>query len=63
MRNKHKTAIQPEEQLSTDVIAFCALLARIMMRCLKERNPQVLEFLSLSSQAEEGKTGGTHDAT
>ena len=38
-----------EEQVSTGVIAFCALLARIMMRCLKEQNEQALQILSLSS--------------
>jgi hypothetical protein len=38
-----------EERTSTDVIAFCALLARIIMRCLKEQDEQVLDILSLSS--------------
>jgi hypothetical protein len=37
-----------EERASTDVVAFCALLARIMMRCLKEQNEQALRVLSLS---------------
>lgn len=27
-----------EEQLSSDILAFCALLARIVMRCLKEQD-------------------------
>jgi hypothetical protein len=35
---------QPEE-LSSDVKRFCALLARIMYRCLKERDPRLLALL------------------
>jgi len=47
-RISYQSEIQ-EEQVSTDVIAFCALLARIIMRGLKEQNEQVLDILSLSS--------------
>ena len=50
------------EPLSSDVRTFCTLIARIMMRCLKERNPLVMELLSLSAKAEEAETGETHDA-
>ena len=35
-----------EEQVSTGVIAFCALLARIIKGGLKEQNEQVLDILS-----------------
>ena len=38
------------EAFSSDVRAFCTLLARIMMRCLKEQNEQALRTLSLPSQ-------------
>ena len=37
MSDKNKEAIQQQENLSSDVIAFCALFARIMMRCLREK--------------------------
>lgn len=43
-----------KEQLSPDIQAFCALLARIVMRCLNQRDARVLTILSLSSR--QGKT-------
>jgi hypothetical protein len=39
---------QPEE-LSSDIKMFCALLARIMYRCLKERDPRLLALLKESA--------------
>ncbi len=56
---------RPEEQLSSDVVALCSLLARIMMRCLREKNPSMMKFLLSPPQTEqeERETGGTHDAT
>ncbi len=62
MSEENKEAIQRQENLSSDVIAFCALFARIMMRCLRERNPRVRGLLSLPSPSERRETGGTHDA-
>jgi hypothetical protein len=62
MSEESKEAIQRQENLSSDVIAFCALFARIMMRCLREKNPRIMGWLSLSSQSKELETGGTHDA-
>jgi len=62
MSDMKKEAIQLEEPLSSEVLAFCALLARIMMRCLREKNPQVMRCLSLPSQSEELEAGETHDA-
>ena len=62
MSDEHKEAIQPQENLPSDVVAFCALFARIMMRCLREKNPRVRGFLSLPSRSEEREPGGTHDA-
>jgi hypothetical protein len=62
MSDENKEAIQLQENLSSDVKAFCALFARIMMRCLREKNPRVRGLLSLPSRSEERKTGGTHDA-
>ncbi len=62
MSDEHKEAIQQQENLSSEVKAFCALFARIMMRCLREKNPRVIGWLSLPSQSEGRETGGTHNA-
>ena len=62
MSEENKEAIQRQENLSSEVIAFCALFARIMMRCLREKNPRIMGRLSLPSQSKELETGGTHDA-
>ncbi len=35
-----------DEALHPDVVAFCALLARILHRCLKEQDPRIMAFLS-----------------
>ena len=40
---------EQEEELSSDVKRFCALLARIMYRCLKERDPRLLALLKESA--------------
>lgn len=44
-----------EEQPSADVLAFCNLLAGIVMRCLKQRDARVLKVLSLSSHQRKTK--------
>ena len=62
MVDTKKDAIQQQEPLSSDIVSLCALIARIMIRCLSEKNPQVMEILSLPSQAEKTQTGETHDA-
>lgn len=62
MPEDNKEAIQQQEKLSSDIVALCALFARIMMRCLRERNPRVIGLLSLPSRPEERETGGTHNA-
>jgi len=64
MQEQHKHD-QPEERLSSDVVALCSLLARIMMRCLREKNPSMMKYLLSPPQAEqeEIETGETHDAT
>ena len=54
---------EPEERLSSDVVALCSLLARIMMRCLREKNPAMMRYLLSPSQSEQEEigTGGTDD--
>ena len=41
--------VQMDEVLSSDVVALCALLARIMRRCIVEQDERIMEVLSLSS--------------
>ena len=36
---------EQREELSSDIQVFCALIARIMYRCLKERDPRLLALL------------------
>jgi hypothetical protein len=62
MSDENKEAIQQQESVSSEVVAFCALLARIMIRCLREKNPHIMRWLSPSAQAKQFETGGTHDA-
>lgn len=38
-----------DEQLSPDILAFCKLLARIVLRCLTQKDARVLSMLSLPS--------------
>ena len=53
---------QQEEQLSSTIVAFCALMARIIMRCLRERDPEVMKVLFPHWQIDEQETGEKHDA-
>jgi hypothetical protein len=62
MSDENKEAIRQQENLSSEVKAFCALFARIMMRCLREKNTRIRGLLSLPSPSEKRETGGTHDA-
>lgn len=41
------------EELTSDVKAFCELVARIIMRCLRERDSRVLQVLALSFTTDE----------
>lgn len=62
MSIEHKEAMRPQEHLSSDVRAFCALVARILMRCLREKNPRVMGRPVLPPQLKDAEVGGTHDA-
>jgi len=60
MPAESKKTIQQSETVSSEVVAFCELVARIMIRCLREKNSQVMQLLSVSSQ--QGlETGEPHD--
>jgi hypothetical protein len=58
---KKPEVIEHDGQLSSEALALCQLLARILMRCLREQDEQVLKALSLLSEADRQTTGGTHD--
>jgi hypothetical protein len=62
MSVEHKEDMRSQEQLSSDVRAFCALVARILIRCLQEKNPCVMGCLALSSELKDAEAEGTHDA-
>ncbi len=40
----YSTVIEPS---APEIVAFCSLLARIMHRCLTERNPRIMALLDL----------------
>jgi hypothetical protein len=61
MVHEQREALQQEERLSPEVVAFCALIARIMMRCLSQQDTRMRKVLSLPSQAERRDTGAEHD--
>ena len=61
MIHEKREAVQQEERLSPEVVAFCALIARIMMRCLTQQDTRMRKFLSLPSQSERRDTGEKHD--
>jgi hypothetical protein len=56
----------PEEHLSSDVQAFCQLVSRIILRCLREHDERALQILGLSSvstnQPQKGATDGKESA-
>jgi hypothetical protein len=59
MLKEKKKMIQSEQGLSSEIIAFCGLLARIMMRCLREKDPRIVPLLSLPSPSK-GETHNDH---
>jgi hypothetical protein len=63
MLHDKREAIQQEENLSPDVVAFCALVARIVMRCLRQHDNRLEQFLFLPEQSEKQHRGDTHEPT
>jgi hypothetical protein len=41
------------ESLSPEIVAFCALLARILYRCLQERDPRIVSLIGVPQIAQE----------
>jgi len=63
MLHDKREAIQQEESLSPDVVAFCTLVARIVVRCLRQHDTRLERFLFLPDQSEKDDTGGIHEPT
>ncbi len=51
--NVQQAATSQPEPLSADVHALCVLLARILLRCLRERDERVMRRLDLPFSAVE----------
>lgn len=49
---------QQNEIISSEIKAFCALVARIILRCLREGNEQTLQILGFSKEQQQK---GPHD--
>ena len=62
MSEEKQEEAQQEEPISSNIVAFCALMARIVMRCLRERDPEVMKTLFPHWQIDEQETGEKHDA-
>lgn len=52
MPNETQETTRQEETLPSDVVALCALIARIIVRCLREKDPHALSILSLMPESE-----------
>ena len=60
MNHTHETieAYSPVvEPLAPEIVEFCALLARILYRCLQERDPQTVSLLGIAVIAQEVSHG------
>ncbi len=53
--------VQMDEELSSDVVALCALLARIMRRCILEQDERIMKVLSASSASVVQKSEVVHE--
>src|SRR5258706_16113528 len=63
MVHEKREAAHQEEGLSPEIVAFCNLIARIVMRCLRQHDTRLEQFLFLPAQSEEQYRGGIHDPT
>jgi hypothetical protein len=45
--------LQHSDVLSSDVVALCALLARIMRRCIAERDERIMTVLTSSTMVQD----------
>ena len=54
--------VQVDDVLSSDVATFCALLARIMRRCIVEQDERIMKILSASSASTVQTSEGVHES-
>ena len=62
MSEEKQQETQQVRPISPNVITFCNLVARIVMRCLRERDPEVMKVLFPHWQIDEQETGEQQDA-
>lgn len=53
--------LQYNEVLSSDVIAFCALLARIMRRCIVEQDERIMTVLTSSTSVQQDESEAIYE--
>jgi hypothetical protein len=63
MKHEKRKTIQHEERLSPDIVAFCSLMARIMMRGLRQHDTRLEKFLFLSDPSKHQHKEVPHDPT
>lgn len=54
--------IQQSSSLSSEEIAFCALLARIMRRCIAERDERIMRLIENSTLIQCTESEGAYDS-
>ncbi len=62
MLHEQREAVQQEETLSSEVAAFCSLIAGIELRCLRQHGTRLERPLFLPAQSVEHQRGGTYDS-
>jgi hypothetical protein len=63
MKQEKRESIQQGERLSPDIVAFCNLMARIIMRCLRQHDTHMEKFLFLSDLSKDHHPEVPHDPT
>lgn len=53
--------LQHSEVLSSDVVAFCSLLARIMRRCIVEQDERIMMLLASSTDVQQAESEATYE--
>ncbi len=50
------------ERLSSDEVAFCALMARIVRRCIAERDERIMTLLASSTIVRHAESEATYES-
>ena len=54
--------IRQEVKLTSEEVAFCALLARIMRRCIAEQDERIMRLLALSTNVQCSENEVTYES-